>query len=80
MTDWPHSPVHRLSEAGAYIVTAGTYHKELLFRSPERLRFLRDALLTLAKTYGWNLQAWAVSQIITTSLPSPLRKPQRRAI
>jgi hypothetical protein len=27
MADWPHSPVHRLTEAGAYMVTCGTYLK-----------------------------------------------------
>ena len=27
MRDWPHSPLHRLGEPGAYIVTAGTYLK-----------------------------------------------------
>jgi hypothetical protein len=30
MRDWPHSPVHRLAEPGAYIVTAGTYRSEPL--------------------------------------------------
>jgi hypothetical protein len=27
MSDWPHSPVYRLAEAGAYMVTCGTYLK-----------------------------------------------------
>ncbi|HSC44237.1 MAG TPA: hypothetical protein VLC94_00325 [Candidatus Acidoferrum sp.] len=35
--DWPHAPVHRLGQAGTYIVTAGTYRQELLFRSEEKL-------------------------------------------
>ena len=60
MRDWPHSPVHRLTEAGAYMVTAGTYHKEPFFRATERLELLCDALLGLAEGYGWQLQAWAV--------------------
>ncbi len=60
MSDWPHSPEHRLSEAGTYIVTSGTYLKQHRFRGGERLRFLCDALLRLAAEYGWNLQAWAV--------------------
>jgi putative transposase len=58
--DWPHAPAHRLGDAGAYIVTAGTYKKQLLFRTPERLTYLRDALLTLAAEYGWRLEAWAI--------------------
>jgi hypothetical protein len=48
MTDWPHSPVHRLGEAGAYMVTCGTYLKESHFRCEERLRYLCDSLLNLA--------------------------------
>ena len=60
MSDWPHAPVHCLGEAGAYIVTAGTYHKEKLFNTPERLQLLLHMLLPVAKEFGWNLQAWAV--------------------
>ncbi|MGD0323966.1 MAG: hypothetical protein ABSD45_09545 [Terriglobia bacterium] len=60
MTDWPHSPIHRLSQAGAYMVTCGTYLKIHHFQSAERLRFLCDALLRSAAEFGWNLQAWAV--------------------
>ena len=60
MRDWPHSPVHRLAEAGAYIVTAGTYLKKPVFRGSPGLEYLRDTLLNLAEEYQWNLQAWAV--------------------
>jgi putative transposase len=60
MTDWPHAPIHRLDESGAYMVTAGTYGKEHLFIRPERLAYLERSLLKLACQYGWNLQAWAV--------------------
>jgi putative transposase len=42
------------------MVTAGTYRKEDLFRTPERLTILQDHLLSLAPAYGWQLQAWAV--------------------
>lgn len=60
MADWPHAPIHRLGKAGAYIVTAGTYHKEHFFKEPERLSFLQDSLLAIAEEYEWRLQAWAV--------------------
>jgi putative transposase len=60
MADWPHSPVHRLTEAGAYMLTGGTYLKRHHFQSSERLRLLCEALQRLAAKYGWNLQAWAV--------------------
>jgi putative transposase len=58
--DWPHSPVHRLSENGAYIVTCGTHYKHPLFQDHDRLSFLRDALLKLAIRYNWQMQAWSV--------------------
>ena len=58
--DWPHAPVHRLSENGVYMVTAGTLHKTHLFNSPEKLTLLENLLLSLAKKYEWQLEAWAV--------------------
>jgi len=52
--------MHRIAEAGAYMVTCGTYLKRHHFRGSERLRFLCDSLLKLAQEYKWNLEAWAV--------------------
>ena len=42
------------------MVTAGTYRKQNLLNSSQRLTFLCDKLLELASNYGWQLQAWAV--------------------
>ncbi len=58
--DWPHSPVHRLAEDGAYMVTAGTYDRVALFKGGDRLTLLRDELHAAARKRGWRLQAWAV--------------------
>ncbi|MGC1414335.1 MAG: transposase [Candidatus Acidiferrum sp.] len=58
--DWPHAPVHRLRDAGIYIVTAGTYDRAHRFHDSERLTYLTKSLLALADKYGWKLQAWAV--------------------
>ena len=58
--DWPHAPVHRLDDAGVFMVTAGTYQKQHYFKSLDRLMLLEDTLLRLAKIYGWQLEAWAV--------------------
>jgi len=58
--DWPHSPIHRVSEAGMYMVTAGTYQKAPLFQSTASLSLLTTLLLELAGHHGWKLQAWAV--------------------
>ena len=60
MIDWPHAPPHRLTERGTYFVTAATYLKAHHFTSPKRLEVLQRGLLTVAKEYGWNLEAWAV--------------------
>jgi len=60
MLDWPHAPVHRLMEAGAFIVTAGTYLKRRYFDTPEKLSLLQKNLFELAETYHWRLQAWAI--------------------
>ena len=42
------------------MVTGATNDKVLYFNTPDRLQFLHDALLKLAKQYSWELQAWAV--------------------
>jgi len=59
-THWPHAPKHRLSESGAYFVTAGTYLKAHHFRTPQRLDVLQRGLLTVARDFSWELEAWAV--------------------
>jgi putative transposase len=58
--DWPHAPLHRLSEQGTYLVTSGTYGKEHLFQGRQRLDLLESALLGVLKKLGWQLEAWAV--------------------
>jgi hypothetical protein len=88
MSSWPDSPVHRLAEAGAYIVTCGTYMKRNHFQISERLRLLYEALQRLAAKYGWNLQAWAVfsnrylttlrSNVTRRRLKSPFSPATRR--
>jgi len=60
MPDWPHGPIHRLTTAGAYIVTAATYQKQPFFRSRARLTYLCETLLHLAFAHFLKLQAWSV--------------------
>ena len=60
MPDWPHAPVHRVSETGAYIVTASTYGKEPLFASRSRLTLLCKALFQASLERSWSLRAWAI--------------------
>ena len=58
--DWPHAPVHRLSENAVYIVTAGTLHKQHLFNTDAKRDLLERMLLSMSKRDGWQLEAWAV--------------------
>lgn len=58
--DWPHAPLHRLSEKGTYMVTTATQGKLHLFRDADRLDLLQSAVLTLAPKYDWHLEAWAL--------------------
>ncbi len=57
---WPHAPLHQLSVRGTYFVTASTYLKVHHFRGRQRLQVLHRGLLTVARDYGWQLEAWAV--------------------
>jgi putative transposase len=59
-TPWPHAPTHQLSENGIYFVTAGIYLKAHYFRAPQRLAVLQRGLLTVARDFYWQLEAWAV--------------------
>jgi putative transposase len=59
-TPWPHAPTHRLTASGTFFVTASTYLRAHHFRGAERLRVLHRGLLTVARDYGWHLEAWAV--------------------
>jgi putative transposase len=59
-TPWPHAPTHQLSQRGTYFVTASTYLKAHHFRGADRLRVLHRGLLTVARDFGWDFEAWAV--------------------
>ena len=57
--DWPHAPIHRLNSDGVFMVTGATLYKYHLFTGVERLDLLESNLLSLAKEYQWQLEAWA---------------------
>ena len=58
--DWPHSPPHRLDEAGTYFITASTYRKQRIFNDRQLLGALQDRLFTYAGEDQCWLQAWSV--------------------
>lgn len=57
---WPHAPTHQLAEAGTFFVTASTYQKKQHFRGGDRIEVLHRGLLTVAKRFEWQMEAWAV--------------------
>ena len=59
-TPWPHAPTHQLGERGTYLLTASTHLRMHYFRGSERLCVLHRGLLTVARDFGWQLEAWAV--------------------
>ena len=59
-TPWPHAPTHQLADRATYFVTAGTYLKHHHFLGRERLAVLHRGLLSVARDFDWQLEAWAV--------------------
>jgi putative transposase len=57
--DWPHAPLHRISEEGTYVVSAATLDHLHHFRGPDRLDALEADLLKLTQGSGWQPEAWA---------------------
>ena len=55
-----HAPVHRLSENGVYMVTAGTSDKKYFYDTETKRDPLERMLLSKSKHHGWQLEAWAV--------------------
>jgi putative transposase len=53
----PHASTRH---ARTYFLTASTLHKVHHVRGRDRLRVLHRGLLTVARDFGWQLEAWAV--------------------
>jgi len=49
-----------MDSRGIYMVTAATLHKKPLFADAAKLTLLEHGLLSLAKQYQWQIEAWAV--------------------
>jgi len=60
VAQWAHGPSHAFVPEAAYMVTAGTYRKDRLFNTPQRLSMVTAVLFEQAVSFGWQLQAWAV--------------------
>jgi len=58
--EWAHAPSHLFKPNAAYIVTAGTHYKALLFDTAQKRDFLLASLFDEAERWQWELQAWAV--------------------
>ena len=60
MIDWPHGPPHRLTEAGAYMVTCGTYGKAHFLDEADKLDMFRRLFFSCMLEARWELHAWAI--------------------
>jgi putative transposase len=58
--NWPHAPIHKISQNGTYMVTSGTYRKEHFLSTPSRKTRFMNLFFELSEKYGWKLQAWAI--------------------
>ena len=80
MNNWPHSPPHRLTEKGVYMIPCGTYKKAHFLNTAERLDMFCNQLFACISETGWDLHAWAILSnhyhFIASSLfdPSTLRR------
>ena len=87
ISDWSHAPVHKLLECGTYMITAGTYKKEPMFNTPEKLDLMMTEFFRLATEFEWQPQAWAfmsnhyhvilLSPEQVSSLPELIREVHR---
>ena len=60
MVDWPHSPPHRLGDAGAYFITGATLNKRHVFTSPESLDALQSSLFKQVRDHDCWLNSWCL--------------------
>jgi REP-associated tyrosine transposase len=72
----PHTPLHKFSYQGAYIVTASTYERKLLYLENEHLDFLTNELHRKALKFEWRLDAWAVFPNHYHFIAHPLGNPK----
>jgi putative transposase len=59
-TGWHHAPYHVFVPDAVYMVTAGTLHKEHLYKDGRRLEILQSVLQDVLNRRGWELRAWAL--------------------
>jgi putative transposase len=58
--DWPHSPPHRLAEAGVYFVTARATDQQHLLARDSMRDWFEAKLFELMTEFKWRLEAWCV--------------------
>ena len=58
--DWPHSPPHRLAEAGVYFLTARATDQQHLLARDSMKDWFEAKLFELMTEFKWRLEAWCV--------------------
>lgn len=77
---WHHAPIHRFTGPGRSILTAGTYHKQDLFRSRDALDRLQDAITFEMTNLPIALGAWSIFSnhyhlVVDAKSPRTFRSP-----
>ena len=60
MSDWPHTPPHRTSEPGMYMITGGTFRKQFFLDTNEKLSLLTNIIFDTVDKFSFSLEAWAI--------------------
>ena len=75
-----HSPTHRVSQNGRYLLTAACYeHRHIIGQMPERLADFSERFLKTLETHSEEIYAWCVlpnhyhALVFTRKLPELLR-------
>ena len=59
-SEWHHAPPHLFEPNCIYMITSGTYHKQHLFNTRNKLQMLLDVIFYVIKFRKWELRAWAI--------------------
>ena len=59
MTQWPHAPLHWFEDTGSYFITAGTYQKQLVFKTADDLTYLQETMFASGESEGVDFHGWS---------------------
>ncbi len=75
-TSWHHAPPHVFCPDVNYMLTAGTYGKERLFNTNEKLSVVEKTIISCLEKFEWSPIAWAV---MSNHYHLIIRSPQKNS-